>query len=108
MLRKIIETSKIDLHEISIELAEVFDEIDEKQRKIAEKKKELKRNGKMEQEQQSTDSLYDFLYVDNQRASSLLAQMNGPGVVTSIKHVTAEIDKSMSDQGLTLKLSSPK
>jgi hypothetical protein len=81
------------------ELVEVFDEIDEKQRKIAEKKKELKRNGKMEQEQQSTDSLYDFLYVDNQRASSLLAQMNGPCVVTSIKHVTAEIDKSMSDGG---------
>ncbi|EEV6362773.1 hypothetical protein EJK41_21875 [Escherichia coli] len=72
--------------------------------KSLKKKKELKRNGKMEQEQQSTDSLYDFLYVDNQRASSLLAQMNGPGVVTSIKHVTAEIDKSMSDAGFDLKV----
>lgn len=58
----------------------------------------------MEQEQQSTDSLYDFLYVDNQRASSLLAQMHGPGVVTSIKQVTAEIDKSMSDAGFDLKI----
>ncbi|HDG8000787.1 TPA: hypothetical protein PCK98_003811, partial [Klebsiella pneumoniae] len=58
----------------------------------------------MAQEQQSTDSLYDFLYVDNQRASSLLAQMHGPGVVTSIKHVTAEIDKSMSDAGFDLKI----
>lgn len=58
----------------------------------------------MEQEQQSTGSLYDFLYVDNQRASSLLAQMHGPGVVTSIKHVTAEIDKSMSDAGFDLKI----
>ncbi|HDS8977637.1 TPA: hypothetical protein QHR34_002847 [Raoultella ornithinolytica] len=58
----------------------------------------------MEQEQQSTDSLYDFLYVDNQRASSLLAQMHGPGVVTSIKHVTAEIDKSLSDAGFDLKI----
>lgn len=58
----------------------------------------------MEQEQQSTDSLYDFLYVDNQRASSLLAQMHGPGVVTSIKHVTAEIDKSVSDAGFDLKI----
>ncbi|WP_432700754.1 DUF6414 family protein [Kluyvera cryocrescens] len=57
----------------------------------------------MEQEQQSTDSLYDFLYVDNQRASSLLAQMYGPGVVTSIKHVTAETDKSLSDGGFDLK-----
>ncbi|MCK8144502.1 DUF6414 family protein [Citrobacter sedlakii] len=58
----------------------------------------------MEQEQQSTDSLYDFFYVDNQRASSLLAQMHGPGVVTSIKHVTAEIDKSLSDTGFDLKV----
>ncbi|MCU8695849.1 MULTISPECIES: DUF6414 family protein [Enterobacteriaceae] len=58
----------------------------------------------MEQEQQSTDSLYDFLYVDNQRASSLLAQMHGPGVVTSIKHITAEIDKSMSDAGFDLRI----
>ncbi|MFH2711390.1 DUF6414 family protein [Klebsiella aerogenes] len=58
----------------------------------------------MEREQQNTDSLYDFLYVDNQRASSLLAQMHGPGVVTSIKHITAEMDKSLSDAGFDLKI----
>lgn len=58
----------------------------------------------MEQEQQSIDSLYDFLYVDIQRASSLLAQMHGPGVVTTIKHVTAQLDKSVYDAGIDLKI----
>lgn len=57
-----------------------------------------------EHESQSTDSLYDFLYVDNQRASSLLAQMHGSGVVTSIKQVTAEVEKSQKDAGFDLKL----
>ncbi|EHJ7935454.1 hypothetical protein KB245_003936 [Escherichia coli] len=56
------------------------------------------------QESQTTDSLYDFLYVDNKRASSLLAQMHGPGVITSIRQVTAEVDKSVSDAGFDIKI----
>lgn len=43
MLRKLLKQAKSQIpHEISDELVEVFDEIDEKQRKIAEKKERAK------------------------------------------------------------------
>ncbi|HBT7663352.1 TPA: hypothetical protein MCW73_001727 [Klebsiella pneumoniae] len=58
----------------------------------------------MEQEPQSIDSLYDFLYVDKLRASSLTAQLYGPGVVTAIKLITSDSDKSTKGVGLDVKI----
>ncbi|MDO6174627.1 hypothetical protein AB7C16_20485 [Klebsiella pneumoniae] len=58
----------------------------------------------MEQEQQKIDSLYDFLYVDRVRASSLTAQLYGPGVATAIKMITSDIDKSTKGVGFDIKV----
>jgi len=58
----------------------------------------------VEQEQPSIDSLYDFLYIDKIRASSLTAQLYGPGVVTAIKMVTSDTDKSTKGVGLDVKI----
>ncbi|MEH4987364.1 hypothetical protein PO461_07965 [Enterobacter asburiae] len=58
----------------------------------------------MEQEQQNIDSLYDFLYVDKLRASSLTAQLYEPGVVTTIKTTISDADKSLKGVGSDLKI----
>lgn len=58
----------------------------------------------MEQGSQTTDSLYDFLYVDKERVSSLLTQLYAPGVVTSVKRVSSESEKTTNSGGFDLKL----
>lgn len=58
----------------------------------------------MEQESQSTDSLYDFLYIDKERASSLLTQLYTPGVVKSIKRTASDSDKEITNGGFDVKL----
>lgn len=58
----------------------------------------------MGQESQSTDSLYDFLYVDTERASRIIAQLYAPGVVTSIKNISSEGEKSVKQGGVDLKV----
>lgn len=58
----------------------------------------------MEQESPTIDSLYDFLYVDKERASSLLTQLYAPGVVTSVKRVSSESEKTTNSGGFDLKL----
>ncbi|MFS7191010.1 hypothetical protein AB6864_00730 [Serratia proteamaculans] len=58
----------------------------------------------MGQESQAIDSLYDFLYVDRERASSLTAQLYGPGVVTTVKQITTDGDKSSKGVGFDVKI----
>lgn len=58
----------------------------------------------MEQELQSTDSLYDFLYVDSERASTLITQLYAPGVITSIKRISSEGEKSTKSGGIDVKV----
>lgn len=62
----------------------------------------------MEQESQAIDSLYDFLYVDRERASSLTAQLYGPGVVTNVKQITTDADKSTKGAGFDVKIAKAK
>lgn len=56
----------------------------------------------MAQESQSTDSLYDFLYVDSDRASTLITQLYAPGVITSIKRISSESEKSTKSGGISI------
>lgn len=58
----------------------------------------------MEQEQQSIDSLFDFLYIDRIRVSSLTAQLSNAGVVTSIKQTTSDSDKSNKSVEFSVKI----
>ena len=58
----------------------------------------------MEQEQQSIDSLFDFLYIDRVRVSSLTAQLHNAWVVTSIKQTTSDTDKSNKSVELNVKI----
>lgn len=58
----------------------------------------------MEQESQTIDSLYDFLYIDRERASSLTTQLYGPGVVTTVKQTATDSDKSSKGAGVSLKV----
>lgn len=58
----------------------------------------------MELEQQSTDSLFDFLYIDRVRVSSLTAQLHNAGVVTSVKQTTSDTDKSNKSVELSVKI----
>lgn len=62
----------------------------------------------MEQESQSTDSLYDFLYVDSDRASTLITQLYAPGVITSIKRISSEGEKSTKSGGISIPVASGK
>lgn len=55
----------------------------------------------MEQESQDTDFLYDFLYVDQNRASSLIAQLHSPGVATIVKQTSSDADKKVNDLGVS-------
>lgn len=72
MFKKILKKVKSETPSHGVdELIQLFDEIDEKQKKNSRgKRKNLERIGKMELEQQSTDSLFDFLYIDRVRVSS--------------------------------------
>lgn len=56
----------------------------------------------MVQGSQSTGSLFDFLYVDRGRASSIIAQLHSPGVATSVKHTSTDSDKSVKDVGVSV------
>lgn len=56
----------------------------------------------MVQESQSTGSLFDFLYVDKDRASSIIAQLHSPGVTTSIKQTSSDSDKATKGVGVGL------
>lgn len=58
----------------------------------------------MEQEQQNIDSLFDFLYIDRVRVSSLTAQLHNAGVVTSIKQTTSDNDKSNKSVEFSVKI----
>ncbi|MCJ7926482.1 MAG: hypothetical protein MUW55_11215 [Pantoea vagans] len=62
----------------------------------------------MEQESQSTDSLYDFLYVDSDRASTLITQLYAPGVITSIKRISSEGEKSTKSGGISIPVANGK
>ncbi|EKZ5661560.1 hypothetical protein REX01_000691 [Klebsiella aerogenes] len=55
-------------------------------------------------ESQNTDSLYDFLYVDSDRASNLITQLYAPGVMTSIKRISTEGEKSLKGGGFDVKI----
>lgn len=58
----------------------------------------------MEQEQQNIDSLFDFLYIDRVRVSSLTAQLHNAGVVTSVKQTISDTDKSNKSVELNVKI----
>lgn len=62
----------------------------------------------MEQDSQSTDSLFDFIYIDKQRVSSLIAQLYGAGVITSVKQTTSDSDKSNKALELNVKIAKAK
>lgn len=58
----------------------------------------------MEQGSQNTDSLYDFLYVDSDRASTLITQLYAPGVISSIKRISSDTEKQKKSGGVSLKI----
>ncbi|ECD7245090.1 hypothetical protein LZX53_005036 [Salmonella enterica] len=58
----------------------------------------------MEQESQGTDLLYDFLYIDTRRASTLITQLYAPGVVSSIKHISSEEESKQKSGGVDVKV----
>lgn len=58
----------------------------------------------MEQDSQNTDSLFDFIYIDKQRVSSLIAQLFGAGVITSVKQTTSDSDKNNKSLELNVKI----
>lgn len=58
----------------------------------------------MVQDSPSTASLYDFLYVDRERVSSLTAQLFGAGVITSVKQTESDGDKSSKSLELNVKI----
>ena len=50
---------------------------------------------------QNTSSLFDFLYIDRSRASSIISQLHAPGVITTVKQTQSDQDKSSKDIGLS-------
>lgn len=48
----------------------------------------------MDQDSQSTASLYDYLYIDRERINALTAQLFSTGVLTSVKQSQADADNS--------------
>lgn len=58
----------------------------------------------MEHESQDTDLLYDFLYIDTKRASTLITQLYAPGIVTSIKHISSEAESKHKSGGVDVKV----
>ncbi|WP_241591348.1 DUF6414 family protein [Rosenbergiella epipactidis] len=62
----------------------------------------------MGQDSASTASLFDFLYVDSERVSSLTAQLFGAGVITSVKQTETDGDSSSKSVELNIKVAKAK
>ncbi len=76
MIRKMLKHLKNAKPKAGIdELQIINDEIEETQKNIARKKKRYKRNVVMDQDSQSTDSLFDYFYVDKERVNAITAQL---------------------------------
>lgn len=54
----------------------------------------------MEQSEQATDSLYDFIYIDDHKSKILLAQLEVNGILTQIKNRIQEEDSSGGEFGI--------
>lgn len=57
----------------------------------------------MEQERQNTDSVYDFLYIDRERVSSWLAQLDADGILSSILQDTKTDDAASNEASTAVK-----
>ncbi|CAA0327929.1 MULTISPECIES: hypothetical protein [Klebsiella] len=58
----------------------------------------------MDQDSQSTDSLFDYFYVDKERVNAITAQLFPSGVLNSIKQTSGESEKDLKElkAGLSL------
>ncbi|WP_446469229.1 DUF6414 family protein [Xenorhabdus stockiae] len=55
----------------------------------------------MAQDSQGTGSLYDFLYLDKDRIYSIIAQLNGNGVLKTLKQTNGEKNSDTSELDMT-------
>ncbi|WP_447879925.1 DUF6414 family protein [Serratia fonticola] len=58
----------------------------------------------MDQDLRNTDSLYDYLYIDKDRVSSLTAQLFSTGVITSVKQSSQESDSDTKEVNIKIPL----